>query len=46
MSLNESQKHNVEYLVERLGVLLLGGNSKKTDGFEKFKSSFDSDELT
>jgi len=46
MSLNEQQKHNVEYLMEKLGFILLGGNSKKTEGFDKFKSSFESDELT
>jgi len=46
MSLNESQKHNVKYLMKKLGLILIGGNEqKKVEGYDKFKTSFESDEL-
>ena len=45
MSLNEQQKLNVEYLMEKLGFMLLGGTGKKTEGYDKFKGSFEDENL-
>jgi len=45
MSLSEQQKQNVEYLMDKLGFMLLGGTGKKTEGFDKFKGSFDDENL-
>ena len=45
MSLSEQQKQNVEYLMEKLGFMLLGGTGKKAEGYDKFKTSFEDDTM-